>query len=103
MMAGAIEVRRPGYEAITAYRDGFGNWCTRIVAPQGRIRVATTGVVRDTGEPDEIAASASQHPVQDLPDETLGFLLGSRYSNTDRLSQVASDLFEKFQTDPLPA
>ena len=21
---------------ITAYRDGFGNWCTRIVAPQSR-------------------------------------------------------------------
>src|SRR5271166_3217120 len=24
---------------ITAYRDGFGNWCSRIVAPVGRIRL----------------------------------------------------------------
>ena len=23
---------------IRAYRDGFGNWCSRIVAPAGRIR-----------------------------------------------------------------
>jgi transglutaminase-like putative cysteine protease len=77
----------------TAYRDGFGNWCTRIVAPPGRIRIATLGIVRDNGEPDEIARTASQQPVQDLPDETLVFLLGSRYCDTDRLSQVAWDLF----------
>ena len=24
---------------MAAYRDGFGNWCTRIVAPEGRTRV----------------------------------------------------------------
>jgi transglutaminase-like putative cysteine protease len=81
---------------ITAFRDGFGNLCTRIVAPQGRIRIATTGVVRDTGDPDEIAASAYQHLVQDLPDDTLIFLLGSRYCDTDRLSQVAWDRFDRF-------
>jgi transglutaminase-like putative cysteine protease len=81
---------------ITAFRDGFGNLCTRIVAPQGRIRIATTGVVRDTGDPDEIAASACQHLVQDLPDDTLIFLLGSRYCDTDRLSQVAWDRFDRF-------
>ena len=40
---------------ISAYRDGFGNWCTRIMTPKGRIRIASTGVVRDTGEPDEVA------------------------------------------------
>jgi transglutaminase-like putative cysteine protease len=81
---------------ITAFRDGFGNLCTRIVAPGGRIRISTAGVVRDTGEPDEIAASACQHLVQDLPDDTLMFLLGSRYCDTDRLSQVAWDRFERF-------
>jgi transglutaminase-like putative cysteine protease len=80
----------------TAFRDGFGNLCTRIVAPVGRIRISTAGVVRDTGEPDEIAASACQHLVQDLPDDTLMFLLGSRYCDTDRLSQVAWDRFERF-------
>ena len=42
-----------------------------------------------------IAPSASQHPVEDLPAETLIFLLGSRYCETDRLSEVAWNLFEK--------
>ena len=35
--------------ALTAYRDGFGNWCSRIVAPKGRIRIFADGVVRDSG------------------------------------------------------
>jgi transglutaminase-like putative cysteine protease len=65
------------------------------VAPPGRIRIANLGIVRDNGEPDEIALTASQQPVQDLPDETLVFLLGSRYCDTVRLSQVAWDLFRK--------
>ena len=30
---------------VTAYRDGFGNWCSRIVAPIGRIRLKGSGVV----------------------------------------------------------
>jgi transglutaminase-like putative cysteine protease len=80
---------------LTAYRDGFGNWCTRIVAPKGRIRIASSGVVRDTGQPDEVAPSAWQHPVEDLPEESLAFLLGSRYCETDLLSQAAWDLFDR--------
>jgi transglutaminase-like putative cysteine protease len=50
-------------------------------------------VVEDSGEPDEIVPAAAQHPVQDLPEETLVFLLGSRYCETDHLSQAAWDLF----------
>ena len=79
---------------IIAYRDGFGNWCSRIVAPAGRIRIASTAIVRDTGRPDEVAPYAEQHPVQNLPEETLVFLLGSRYCETDHLSQIAWDLFQ---------
>jgi transglutaminase-like putative cysteine protease len=83
---------------ITGYRDSFGNWCTRIVAPAGRIRLATGAVVRDSGAPDPIVVAAEQHPVQDLPEETLLFLLGSRYCETDRLSQTAWDLFGRQMT-----
>jgi hypothetical protein len=68
-----------------AYRDGFGNWCTRIVAPEGRTRVWADAFVNDTGVPDVIAPQAQQIPVPDLPEETLVFLLGSRYCETDRL------------------
>jgi len=80
---------------ITSYRDLFGNWCSRIVAPPGRIHLSADGLVRDTGLPDEIVPSASQHAVEDLPPDTLGYLLGSRYCETDRLSDIAWSLFEK--------
>ncbi|MGH8615932.1 MAG: transglutaminase-like domain-containing protein [Gammaproteobacteria bacterium] len=83
---------------ITAYRDGFGNWCSRIVAPKGQIRLSANAVVKDTGKPDVVAAWVGQTPVQNLPEETLVFLLGSRYCETDRLSQTAWDLFGKSPT-----
>ncbi|MBL8666541.1 MAG: transglutaminase family protein [Rhodospirillales bacterium] len=78
---------------LAAYRDGFGNWCTRIVAPTGRIRLFTDAVVRDSGQADVIVPDALQHLVQDLPEETLVYLLGSRYCETDRLSETAWSLF----------
>ena len=47
---------------ITAYLDGFGNWCSRIVAPTGQIRLSANAIVNDTGEPDVVAPSAQQNP-----------------------------------------
>jgi transglutaminase-like putative cysteine protease len=78
---------------ISAYRDGFGNWCTRLVAPAGQVRIAGAGTVRDAGLPDPVVYGAIQHEVQDLPEETLVFLLGSRYCETDRLGSLAWSLF----------
>ena len=80
---------------ITPYRDGFGNWCSRIVAPAGRMRLAADGTVRDSGLPDVIVPLASQHAVEELPAEAIVYLLGSRYCETDRLSDIAWKLFEK--------
>jgi transglutaminase-like putative cysteine protease len=78
---------------LTLYRDGFGNWCTRIVAPLGQIRVTTDALIRDTGARDPIAPDAPQHPVESLPEETLVYLLGSRYCDTDNLATIAWSLF----------
>jgi transglutaminase-like putative cysteine protease len=77
----------------TSYRDGFGNWCTRILAPTGRLRLFTTALLNDTGRPDPVVVAEHQHAVKDLPEESLTFLLGSRYCETDRLTEVAWDLF----------
>ena len=85
-------VTRPSIP-ISAYRDGFGNWCTRIVAPQGEMRISANSIVNDTGQVDLVVPSAEQHPVEELPEETLVFLLGSRYCETDHLSQIAWNLF----------
>jgi transglutaminase-like putative cysteine protease len=80
---------------ITNYRDGFGNCCSRLVAPAGRVRLAADGLVRDSGLPDLIVSSASQQAVEDLPAEVIVYLLGSRYCETDRLSDIAWRLFER--------
>ncbi len=77
----------------TQHRDGFGNVCTRIVAPGGRITMTADFMVRDTGEPDACVPEARQIPVQDLPNDVLVYLLGSRYCDTDKLSQTAWSLF----------
>ena len=78
---------------VAPYRDGFGNWCSRIVAPAGRLRLTATAVVNDNGQPDAPVFAPQQHEVPDLPDECLVFLLGSRYCETDRLADVAWGLF----------
>ncbi|HEY8015964.1 MAG TPA: transglutaminase family protein [Dongiaceae bacterium] len=77
----------------THYRDGFNNVCTRIVAPSGRLTISSEFIVGDPGTPDVVVPEAEQHPVQELPDETLVYLLGSRYCETDRLSETAWSLF----------
>jgi transglutaminase-like putative cysteine protease len=78
---------------ITPYRDSFGNWCVRVVAPAGETTITADGVVNDKGDLDPFHPDAEQHLVQDLPDEALLFLMGSRYCDTDRLSDVAWGLF----------
>ena len=78
---------------LRGYRDSFGNWCTRIVVPTGTTQITTDALINDSGQPDIVVASAPQTPVEDLPEETLLFLLGSRYCETDRLSTLAWQLF----------
>lgn len=76
------------------YRDSFGNWCTRLVAPQGRFTLGTDTIIRDAGMLDPVEADAVQHQVQALPAETLQFLQGSRYCETDVLSDDAWRIFK---------
>jgi transglutaminase-like putative cysteine protease len=83
---------------ISGYRDGFGNWCSRILAPAGAMSISTDAVLSDTGLPDRLAVDAVQVPVQDLPDDALVFLIASRYCDSDRLLDLAWTLFG--QTKP---
>jgi transglutaminase-like putative cysteine protease len=83
---------------ISGYRDGFGNWCSRIFAPAGAMRISTDTVVSDTGLPDRTVSDAAQIPVEQLPQEALVFLLASRFCDSDRLLDLAWTLFG--QTDP---
>lgn len=84
-----IEPRVP----LKLYLDGFGNRCTRFVAPQGRLRLYTDTLIEDPGTVDPCDLNAREHPVGELPDEALIYLLNSRYCEVDRLLNVATDLF----------
>ena len=85
----ASDLVRPDYLVtdppvpVKMYRDGFGNWCSRIVAPPGRFRLTTDALINDSGEPESVPRHAEQHAVDSLPEETLVYLLGSRYCDTD--------------------
>jgi transglutaminase-like putative cysteine protease len=95
----ASDIVRPDYLLtkptlpITGYRDSFGNWCNRIVAPPGQTIITSDALVNDSGVPDVVVPSARQTPIEYLPEESLMYLLGSRYCETDRLSPIAWQLF----------
>lgn len=79
--------------AARDYTDTFGNICTRVVAPPGRLTVSVNFIVNDPGTPDAVAPDAEQIAVEKLPDDVLVFLLGSRYCDTDHLSTMAWSMF----------
>jgi len=83
---------------ITHYTDSFGNHCVRFVAPPGHLRLSSRTLIQDPGNVDEVNWSARQLPVGELPNETLRYLLNSRYCEVDRFSSIAFELFG--QTEP---
>ncbi len=77
----------------TIYRDLFGNTCRRFTAPAGSFRITGNGVIADSGLTDPVEPLAQETQIASLPDDTLIYLLGSRYCETDHLSQIAWDTF----------
>jgi len=75
------------------YKDGFGNTCTRIIALPGSTRITTDALIYDSGIPDPIDLYADEHPVHELPHDTLVYLLGSRYCETEHLM---ADAWQRF-------
>ena len=75
------------------YTDLYGNVCRRLIAPPGGVRLTYDAVIEDSGLPDEVNPQARETPIEDLPHDTLGYLLGSRYCETDHLMGLAWQLF----------
>jgi transglutaminase-like putative cysteine protease len=82
---------------LHAALDEFGNLRTRTLAPAGIITLSTDFVVADSGQPDEVAPWAQEVPVAQLPEDAVSYLLGSRYCETDKLSEFA---WSRFGTTP---
>jgi len=78
---------------LDTYVDAFGNTCTRIVAPAGETCITADGLIHDSGLPEPIFTEAQEEPVEQLPHDTLIYLLGSRYCETQRLMNEAWRLF----------
>jgi transglutaminase-like putative cysteine protease len=78
---------------MDTYEDGFGNRCTRFVAPAGPLRLSSSALIRDSGWPDEANEAAHQTPVGALPHSVLQYLLSSRYCEVDRFVTIATELF----------
>lgn len=74
---------------VTQFRDLFGNVCTRLVIPEGGITLSSDFVIEDSGQPDAVVPEAIQHPVEDLPEETLHYLMSSRYCDASQLGDEA--------------
>ncbi len=77
----------------SSYRDLFGNTCRRFVAPTGRFTLRSDCIIEVDGQPDPVQPWLRETPIADLPDEVLIYLLGSRYCETDRLSDLAWSMF----------
>jgi len=82
-----------GPSPLIASLDEYGNLRSRTVAPAGLLTLRTSFVIEDSGQPDEVLPWAQEVPVAELPDEAVGFLAGSRYCETDRLSALAWSQF----------
>jgi transglutaminase-like putative cysteine protease len=78
---------------LTFYRDLFGNTGTRLDTPVGTVRITADAVLEDSGLPETESLTAREHPLRELPDEALVYLLPSRYCESDVLIADAQRLF----------
>lgn len=78
---------------VDQHLDQFGNICRRLVAPAGGILLQSEGLIHDSGEPEPANPAAREMSPSRLPQDALVHLLGSRYCETDKLSDRAWSLF----------
>jgi transglutaminase-like putative cysteine protease len=79
--------------AVEDYLDSFGNRCSRFHAPAGAIRLSGTNLLNGSDVPDQQGFGLPMTPIEQLPAETLQFLLASRYCQVDQFCGIAQDLF----------
>ncbi len=83
-------VLSPSVPAVE-FTDSFGNLCQRLVGPTGHFSIQTS-VDIETADTSDTAPGAPFIEVQQLPDETLPFLLPSRYCESDRFTEMAASV-----------
>lgn len=76
---------------VIEFTDPFGNLCQRLVANTGRFTIDTSADV-ECAEASDVAYGAPFIEIQNLPDETLPFILPSRFCESDRFTQMARSI-----------
>ena len=79
----------------TEYVDGYGNFCQRLVVPQGEMRLRVDATI-ETEADLAVAPEAPMTPIEALPDAALQFLLPSRYCASDKLRAEALQIAGAF-------
>ncbi len=82
-----LEPSVPVYE----FTDAFGNLCQRLIAPPGSFAIHTSADVLTDGWVDQMPGAPFVE-VDHLPDSVLGYLLPSRYCESDRFGQMAMSI-----------
>ena len=92
------ELERPDYlitnpsVPIEGYRDSFGNWCSRLVAPSGHFSLGTDAIIRDSGMSDPINLNALQHQVHRFEPRRLATSIPQRLSFENRVMRASKTL-----------
>ena len=73
------------------FTDSYGNLCQRLIAPPGPFAVHTAAVLMTMDRVDR-APGAPFVEIQDLPDSVLAYLLPSRYCESERFGEMATDI-----------
>jgi transglutaminase-like putative cysteine protease len=82
-----LEPSVPAFE----FTDEYGNLCQRLIAPTGVFKVFTSADVMTANYIDQ-NPGAPFVEIQNLPDAVLGYLLPSRYCESDRFHELASEI-----------
>jgi transglutaminase-like putative cysteine protease len=76
---------------VFEFTDGYGNLCQRLIAPAGTFKICTNAEVMTADHVDQ-AFGAPFVEIQNLPDAVLSYLLPSRYCESERFHQMASEI-----------
>lgn len=81
------------YPSVPAFEftDDYGNLCQRLLAPTGEFTISTSAKIM-TADHVDIHPDGAFIDVQHLPESVLKYLLPSRYCESDRFGDMASEI-----------
>ncbi len=79
------------------YLDLYGNYCQRFLVPKGKFIIETLALV-NTAELPKNNQNMLVNLIQDLPENTLVYLLPSRYCESDKLYQKALEIAQGLES-----